>query len=327
MNIPSQNIPNGDLNRVVQGFQLYAMSGLGGPALWGAEMAKLADARIESYKAMIDNLQQCAAKDMAAKQTQLSQFEFKLPTTQRPPIMLQPDSQYEQGEYLFDGEVISCFKIGGERRLCLPQLLKTVFHKFSLYVIEKACDDLNVYYQRCNAEQLDLFKQTGKLPQSADACGLITLTDAERLCTALVPKEHDCKSYNNNNNTLVELKDSAVSGGVPVYHECFGEGRGYLRPELYYSSDAPCIECADCGTLFSTRRFVGHSHKTSESGLCHWGFDRNNWRSYILFDEEVISDKDECDKMEEAFELTLQRFKSERNATKEDRKRKVCIVF
>lgn len=67
-----------------------------------------------------------------------------------------------------------------------------------------------------------------------------------------------------------------------VYHQCFGKCEGLCKPELYSSPDAACIECIDCKVLLSPADFVSHAHRAAENRTCHWGFDSDNWRSYLL---------------------------------------------
>uniref|UniRef100_A0A3B3BWN0 SKI proto-oncogene n=1 Tax=Oryzias melastigma TaxID=30732 RepID=A0A3B3BWN0_ORYME len=168
---------------------------------------------------------------------------------------------------VLEGETISCFVVGGEKRLCLPQILNTVLRDFSLQQINSVCDELHIYCSRCTAEQLEILKVMGILPFSAPSCGLITKTDAERLCNALI-----------------------YGGAFPprskkdfkVYHECFGKCKGLFVPELYASPSAACIQCMDCRLMYPTHKFVVHSHKAQENRTCHWGFDSANWRAYIL---------------------------------------------
>jgi len=78
------------------------------------------------------------------------------------------------------------FVVGGEMRLCLPQILNTILDGFSLSEINAVCDELHIFCSRCGTAQLDTLKREGVLPPSAHGCGLITRTDAERLCSALL---------------------------------------------------------------------------------------------------------------------------------------------
>ncbi|EEC16019.1 ski oncogene, putative [Ixodes scapularis] len=133
---------------------------------------------------------------------------------QQPPLLTPPDQSRcsERSETQLESYSISCFSVGGERRLCLPQILSTVLAEFSQPQINGVCDELHIFCSRCNAEQLDVLKATGVIPSSAPSCGLITKSDAERLCAALIHQG---------------APPQGSSGGpdpVPVYHECFGGG-------------------------------------------------------------------------------------------------------
>jgi hypothetical protein len=198
-------------------------------------------------------------------------------------------SSGERCETVLESETIACFVVGGEKRLCLPQILNSVLRDFSLQQINAICEDLHVYCSRCSPEQLEILKITGILPASAPSCGLITKTDAERLCNALLYDLMDGKPF----AALASPGQGAKRAGpVPhencfaVYHECFGKCRGTFLPDLYVSPHAPCVECADCQLVFTPQKFVMHSHSGRETRTCHWGFDSANWRSYLLLTRE-----------------------------------------
>lgn len=192
------------------------------------------------------------------------------PQPAAPPILLAADPVLgERGETLLEGEPISCFSVGGERRLCLPQILTSVLTDFTLEQINRECDNLQIYCSRCTPEQLHELKSTGVLPRSAPSCGLITQTDAERLCAALLHSPAASRAHK--------------LPGFRVYHECFGGARGVCSPEL------GLVQCSECRALYTPRRFVCHSHG-AEHRTCHWGFDSSRWRRFLL-----VAD-DECDK-------------------------------
>ncbi|CAK9292471.1 unnamed protein product [Gordionus sp. m RMFG-2023] len=87
---------------------------------------------------------------------------------------------------LLEGHEISCFEIGGEKRLCLPQVLNIVLKDFSLQHINAACEELHVYCSSCDPSQLKALKQVDALSHITLDCGLITKTDSERLCDYLL---------------------------------------------------------------------------------------------------------------------------------------------
>lgn len=199
-----------------------------------------------------------------------------LPVQQLPPILTTPDQSHsERSETVLEGESISCFVVGGEKRLCLPHILNSVLRDFSLAQINQVCDDLQIFCSRCNPEQLEELKVSGILPTAAPSCGLITKTDAERLCSALLHR-----------GTPYRLPDKHTTLQIKVYHECFGKCKGVCMPELYTDSSARCIECTECHGLFAPQKFVCHAHRHLENRTCHWGFDSNNWRAYLLLVED-----------------------------------------
>lgn len=102
------------------------------------------------------------------------------------PLLVPSDRSTELTHAALEGESISSFVVGGEKRLCLPQVLNSVLRDFTLQQINAVCDELYVYCARCDADQLHVLKVLGILPFNAPSCGLITLTDAQRLCNALL---------------------------------------------------------------------------------------------------------------------------------------------
>ncbi|CAI5678684.1 unnamed protein product [Oreochromis niloticus] len=212
------------------------------------------------------------------------------------PLFIPSDRSTERCETVLEGETISCFVVGGEKRLCLPQILNTVLRDFTLQQINSVCDELHIYCSRCTADQLEILKVMGILPFSAPSCGLITKTDAERLCNALIyggaypPR---CKKEMNGGSLELQFTDRSFK----VYHECFGKCKGLFVPELYTSPNAACIQCMDCRLMYPTHKFVVHGHKAQENRTCHWGFDSANWRAYILLGQDY-TEKEEKARLE-----------------------------
>ncbi|XP_025941239.1 ski oncogene isoform X2 [Apteryx rowi] len=283
--------PHPGLQKTLEQFHLSSMSSLGGPAAFSARWAQ------EMYKK--DN-----GKDPAEP-------VLHLPPIQPPPVMPGPffmpsDRSTERCETILEGETISCFVVGGEKRLCLPQILNSVLRDFSLQQINSVCDELHIYCSRCTADQLEILKVMGILPFSAPSCGLITKTDAERLCNALLYggtyPPHCKKEF----SSTIELELTEKS--FKVYHECFGKCKGLLVPELYSNPSAACIQCLDCRLMYPPHKFVVHSHKSLENRTCHWGFDSANWRSYILLSQDYTGKEEKTrlgqllDEMKEKFD-------------------------
>ncbi|KAM7139231.1 ski oncogene isoform 2-T2 [Macrochelys suwanniensis] len=285
--------PHPGLQKTLEQFHLSSMSSLGGPAAFSARWAQ------EMYK-------KDHGKDPAEP-------VLHLPPIQPPPVMPGPffmpsDRSTERCETILEGETISCFVVGGEKRLCLPQILNSVLRDFSLQQINSVCDELHIYCSRCTADQLEILKVMGILPFSAPSCGLITRTDAERLCNALLYggtyPPHCKKEF----SSTIELELTEKS--FKVYHECFGKCKGLLVPELYANPSAACIQCLDCRLMYPPHKFVVHSHKSLENRTCHWGFDSANWRAYILLSQDYTGKEEKArlgqclDDMKEKFDYS-----------------------
>lgn len=257
------------------------MSSLGGPAAFSARWQH--DPPFEKQGKKSEELSL-----LPASRTQTSSV---LPG----PLLIAPDRSTERCETVLERETISCFVVGGEKRLCLPQILNSVLRDFTLQQINAVCDELHIYCSRCTAEQLEILKIMGILPFSAPSCGLITQTDAERLCNSLLhggalPLHLDKELAFSSSSTELKYTERAFK----VYHECFGKCKGLFMPELYTSPCAACIQCLDCRLIFPTQKFVVHSHKRLENRTCHWGFDSSNWRAYILLDQDYAEKEEKA---------------------------------
>lgn len=291
------------LKKVLKKYQLSAVKSLQGPS-------NLLGPCIEVASAPKTETAQDNTTVAASVRSPTAEVENFLPPpfpVQQLPILTEADQRSERGETVLEGESISCFVVGGERRLCLPQVLNSVLQNFSLAQINQVCDELQIYCSRCNPEQLEELKVTGILPASAPSCGLITKTDAERLCSALlhhgVPASH---------------QQSPGTVSFEVYHECFGKCRGLCIPSLFSSPTSRCIECLECHAMFSPQHFVCHAHRPLQNRTCHWGFDSSNWRSYLLV-ARGQSDYDVAVKM-------LTYFKEKDVTSQPSNKRKVTIL-
>ena len=213
---------------------------------------------------------------VALYQAQSSSNIAAHPTPVLTPVDRNPSS-LERYETLLEGEAISCFVVGGEKRLCFPQLLNAVLRDIPYDEINRACADLNINTPLASPAQLETLKLTGVLPRNTASCGLITKSDAERLVSYL----DQCRRPGQRLLPQEGKEESKVLG-VPVRHDCFGGGRGDLFPDLYSETGAACIECAECGHVFRPEKFVTHSHhQGAERRTCHWGFDSANWRAYL----------------------------------------------
>ena len=180
------------------------------------------------------------------------------------------------------GERISCFIVGGERRLCLHDILNTILRDFSVQQINSACQKLQIACLESSPKQLEILKKLHLLPAGAPNCGLLTQTNSERLCAYLMdsvlsapgpPPPVSSPDGNNSSN-------SNKKASIKIFHECFGRTYGHLYLHMYSKSDSPCVECDTCRKMYTPKNFVCHSHKY-ESYTRHWGFDSANWRSYL----------------------------------------------
>ncbi|KAA0704634.1 Ski-like protein [Triplophysa tibetana] len=227
------------------------------------------------------------------------------------PLLVPPDSSTDLGLCCLEGETISCFSVGGELRLCLPQLLNTVLRDFSLQQINQVCDQLYLYCSRCDATQLHVLKVLGVLPPGTPSCGLITLTDAQRLCNTLLhPGEEPSRDPHKGHGSGVE-EESEEAGAFWVEHQCLGKCQGLFVPQLYSSQDAPCIRCSLCRKLFCPERFVMHSHRQPDKRTCHWGFDSARWACYLQLAQRHLGTADE-EKLQQSMEDMKSKFQQEK---------------
>ncbi|XP_050758499.1 ski-like protein isoform X2 [Gymnogyps californianus] len=209
------------------------------------------------------------------------------------PLLIPPDSSTELTQTILEGESISCFKVGGEKRLCLPQVLNSVLRDFSLQQINTVCDELYIYCSRCTSDQLHILKVLGILPFNAPSCGLITLTDAQRLCNALLrPRTFPQNGgFLPGKNTLAQLKETGSA--FEVEHECLGKCQGLFAPQFYLAPDDPCIQCLECYGMFSPQTFVMHSHRSPDKRTCHWGFESAKWHCYLHINQKYLGTSEE----------------------------------
>ncbi|XP_056278634.1 v-ski avian sarcoma viral oncogene homolog a [Pseudoliparis swirei] len=291
--------PHPGLQQTLKQFHLSSMSSLGGPAAFSARW---------QHELLFKK---------EGKEPEPVVLQHLPPQVMPGPLFIPSDRSTERCETILEGETISCFVVGGEKRLCLPQILNTVLRDFSLQQINSVCDDLHIYCSRCTADQLEILKVMGILPFSAPSCGLITKTDAERLCNALIyggayPPRCKKEPGSSGGASSLSLSSSSLElqlteRSFKVYHECFGKCKGLLVPELYGSPNAACIQCMDCRLMYPTHKFVVHSHKAQENRTCHWGFDSANWRAYLLLGQDY-SGKEERARLERLLDEVKEKF-------------------
>lgn len=207
------------------------------------------------------------------------------------PILTEPDTNgcgtlYET---VLEGRRIGCFMLGGELRLCLPQVLNNVLMDFSLDQINSTCERLQIFCSQCTPDQLNEFKAAKILPPDVKTSGLITRTNAERLCAALL-----CCAGGEKAPTAASVVKKGAVVSFRVSHRCFGRADGVCVPELFSIKSPTCIECSECGGWFSPHKFVFHGHGPQEEQTCHWGFDSGNWRAYIHVADEGVEAAEEA---------------------------------
>lgn len=148
-------------------------------------------------------------------------------------------------ETVINGQVIPCFNIGGEMRLCFPQILKQILGAFHMEQICLACEELLIHVAPASNQQLMVLKGAKVLPMAAHQCGLITKSDAERLAAFLTTNKMASASKTSfGEDSANGLEDKVV---LRVQHECFGKASGTLYPALYRCPTSKCISCDICG--------------------------------------------------------------------------------
>lgn len=241
---------------------------------------------------------------------------------QSQPILTAPDS--EKGmlmECIIEGKAIGCFQLGGELRLCFPQILHNILIGFPVDLIHRTIVDLHITCLQSTPEQTAEFKLAKILPPNVPPCGLITRTNAERLCSTLLHK------------SALKKKEPNNYFSFRVYHRCFGKCEGICTPELFSFTDRACIECVECHGMLAPNKFVLHvcKNKPKENFTCHWGFESNKWRSYIQVSMNEPS-QDKCTRLLDeilAREMGFERILYEQSQLEESNnlKRKVCTCF
>ncbi|XP_045395605.1 ski-like protein isoform X2 [Lemur catta] len=286
---------NPSLKHTLAQFHLSSQSSLGGPAAFSARYSQ------ESMSPTVF-------------------LPLPSPQVLPGPLLIPSDSSTELTQTVLEGESISCFQVGGEKRLCLPQVLNSVLREFSLQQINTVCDELYIYCSRCTSDQLHILKVLGILPFNAPSCGLITLTDAQRLCNALLRP----RTFPQNGsilpakNSFAQLKETGSA--FEVEHECLGKCQGLFAPQFYVQPDAPCIQCLECCGMFAPQTFVMHSHRSPDKRTCHWGFESAKWHCYLHVNQKYLGTPEEkklkiiLEEMKEKFSMR----NGKRNQSKTD---------
>lgn len=275
------------IKRILKSFQTSADFSLNGPSSMSSQLSRHKSTRLATPALR----QGCRGNDVSSwplidsssnRKASIvcdeSARDLREMFSQMPVLLPKDESVGVLSETLVNNQTIACFEIGGEKRLCLPQVLNRVLNVFTLPQINSAFEELRIFSSTCTSGQLETLKRHGILPASAASCGLVTKSNAERLCSRLLHQFVTDSS-----------KETSFRDGFRVSHECFGKCQGVFVPELYIEPSSRAISCCDCSRMFSPAEFVCHSHRRSENRVCHWGFDSSNWRRYLVLsrDQEV----------------------------------------
>ena len=220
------------------------------------------------YKTNENALSSTPAKPVSKQLSSVSYLKFIQVDTNTSPLL----------ETLLHGERISCFIVGGEKRLCLHDILNTILKEFSVQQINSACQKLQIACLESSSKQLDILKKSQLIPTGAPNCGLLTQTNAELLCAFLMDSALSRPGPPLAASPTTTQKSRPHT--MKVVHECFGKTYGHVHTHMYSKSDAACVECDTCRKLYTPKNFVCHTHKF-ESHIRHWGFDSANWRIYL----------------------------------------------
>ncbi|TUS40678.1 Ski-like protein [Bagarius yarrelli] len=166
-------------------------------------------------------------------------------------------------------------------------------------------------------ESISCFSVGGVLPAGAPSCGLITLTDAQRLCNTLLHPGDGVPAGPHKDPRLAEdeEREAEEAGGFWVEHQCLGKCHGLFVPRLYTAPGAQCIRCSQCRRLFCPERFVMHSHRQPDKRTCHWGFDSAKWACYLQLGRRYQGTANEG-KLEQLLEAMKLKFSGIRLDTK-----------
>jgi len=204
---------------------------------------------------------------------------------------------------IFRKKEIACFVIGGELRLCLPQVLSELLPNCPIENVHSEFENLQINCNVCSEEQMRALKRHHILPDFTSTATLITRSDAERVLI-LLAKRDDWGSVD-----WKQISPLPQDEGFLVAHGCFCEETiGRFYPELYKSPVSPCILCINpsCKRFFNPLSFCHHYHHAQERTVCHWGLQLNEWRAYIrapydITYKELKSISEGLEKMKEKF--------------------------
>ena len=108
-----------------------------------------------SIKPSMEAEQPLAATSSAMKTASLASEANLKP----PPLMSSRDmTSASLEETVINNQVIPCFNIGGEMRLCFPQILKQILGSFHSEQICLACEELLIHVAPASTQQLVVLK-------------------------------------------------------------------------------------------------------------------------------------------------------------------------
>lgn len=272
------------LKKFLKIYQLSSRNSLNGPSQLDLNMPGKEET---SSLAMIANVAVAAAAQAEIERKSLETDKKENKSKKKKSSLkflkcIQADQDTSQlMETLLHGERISCFLVGGEKRLCLHDILNTILKDFSVQEINSACQKLSIACLESTPRQLEILKRSQLLPAGAPNCGLLTQTNSERLCAYLMDSSLSEKvPFETPPSSTSSSPASHSPATLKVFHECFGKTHGHIHLNMYKRHDSACIECDSCHKLYSPKNFVCHSHK-NETCTRHWGFDSKNWRLYL----------------------------------------------
>ncbi|TMS40106.1 hypothetical protein L596_006528 [Steinernema carpocapsae] len=217
--------------------------------------------------------------------------KLEAPPAQRQPILMpsKPDQTPKVVTHKFLDKYVSGFEIDGEFRLCFNQFYSLFFGDLVLEDIVRAYADLRFNNALADPEQLLALKRASVVQPTAEECGLIQRSLAERLLNYLKPVKGRQLPPN--------FPHCSEGDRIPAEHCCFGGCKGTIYPALYPT----CIECAECHEMHTPEQFVAHTHEEANPNvLGYWGFSSNNWREYIHL-PECLTNKNRAVAMLDAF--------------------------
>ena len=162
---PTAHVTNPHLKSVLKTYAANAMHSLGGPGsfqeAWKSAGSAPSEAAAQHHHqqqrrpSSVASLRSPQPPSAVPSRAAAANFQI-LP----PPIFSQPDqTSSELTDTLLEEVKIAGFVVGGETRLCLPQILNTVLSDKELSDINTVCDDLAIYMPQCSSLQLNRLKE------------------------------------------------------------------------------------------------------------------------------------------------------------------------